>query len=148
MTIPEPRIAVLQDVDTKPGAGAFWDETHARIHLRLGCIGAVTNGAVRELPAIRATGFHLFAGSLSAAEGYAHIIDIGRPVEVANLVIHPGDLIHGDLHGVVHIPKEVGAQVPETAGRIIGIRRQVADLCSSSLEFSLERLMALLKDLE
>jgi regulator of RNase E activity RraA len=147
LTMPEPRIAVLQDVDSRPGAGAFWDEDHVRIHLRLGCIGAVTNGAVRDLPAIRSTGFYLFAGNLTVAHGYAHIIDMGHPVEVANMVIHPGDLIHGDVHGVVNIPTEIAERLPGTASQILEGRRQVAAFCSSQ-EFSLDRLMALLKDLE
>ena len=109
--------------------------------------GESPSSVSQELPAIRSTGFHLYARSLSAAEGYAHIIDMGHPVEIANMVIRPGDLIHGDIHGIVHIPTEIAAQLPETAGRILGIKREAAALCSSQ-EFSLERLMALLKDLE
>ena len=69
VTIPAPRVVVLQDVDHIPGTGAFWDEVHARIHLRLDCVGAVTNGAVRDLPKIKPTGFSLYAASVSAAQG-------------------------------------------------------------------------------
>jgi len=100
LSMPEPRIVVLQDVDGRPGTGALWDEVHARIHKRLGCIGAVTNGAVRDVPGIRATGLYLYAGRLSVSQGYAHIIDMGRPAEVGGLEINPGDLIHGDLQGM------------------------------------------------
>jgi len=144
--IPGPRIVVLQDIDPTPGRGAFWDEVHARIHLRLGCTGAITNGAVRDLPAIRKIGFCIYAAHVSAAQGYAHIIDMGVPVEVGGLVIHPGDLIHGDRHGFVLIPQEVVPELPSAATKVMKTRRQIAELCASP-EFSIDRLKELLKEL-
>jgi regulator of RNase E activity RraA len=146
LSMPEPRVVVLQDVDSRPGVGAFWDEIHARIHARLGCIGAVTNGAARDIPKIRATGFSLYAGSLSVAQGYAHIIDMGEPVEVGGLEISPGDLIHGDLHGIITVPKEIVAELPGLAGRISQLRQQITDLCAAP-ELSISNLMELLKEL-
>jgi regulator of RNase E activity RraA len=145
-TIPEPRIAVLQDMDSSPGKGAFWDEVHARIHLRLGCAGAITNGAVRDLPAIQQMGFCIYAGYVSTAQGYAHIIDMGGPVEVGGLVVHPGDLIHGDRHGFVLIPQEVVPELPSAATKVLKVRKRVADLCASP-EFSIDRVKELLKEL-
>ncbi len=146
-TLPEPRVVVLQDVDASPGSGAFWDEVHARIHMRLGCVGAITNGAVRDLPKIQSLGFCLYAGNVSVSQGYAHIIDMGGSVEVAGLTIHPGDLIHGDIHGFVLIPIEVLPELPAAAAQVLSAREQVADLCASS-EFSLARLKGLLTRFE
>ncbi|HYK89778.1 MAG TPA: RraA family protein [Acidobacteriota bacterium] len=145
--LPDPRVVVLQDVDHAPGSGAFWDEVRARIHQRLGCVGAVTNGAVRELAKVRGTGFYLFAGSVTSSGGYAHIIDVGHPVEVGGLVIHPGDLIHGDVHGIVTVPRESLAALPGTARKILEIREQVSGLCASA-DFTPEKLMTLLANLE
>ena len=62
-TIPAPRVMVVQDVDPRPGFGAFVGEMHAVIGLALDCIGYVTNGSVRDLPAAKALGFHLFSGT-------------------------------------------------------------------------------------
>jgi regulator of RNase E activity RraA len=146
LSMPEPRIAVLQDVDSRPGTGAFWDETHAHIHHRLGCAGAVTNGAVRDIHKIGSTGFHLYAGSLSVSQGYAHIIEVGQPVEVGGLEIHPGDLIHGDIHGIIKVPKEIAAELPVNAARISFLRKQIVELCAAP-EFSILTLMELLKEL-
>ena len=146
LSMPEPRIAVLQDVDSRPGTGAFWDEAHARIHHRLGCAGAATNGAVREIHKIGLIGFHLYAGSLSVSQGYAHIIEMGQPVEVGGLEIHPGDLIHGDIHGIIKVPKEIAAELPANAARISFLRKQIVELCAAP-EFSISTLMELLKEL-
>ena len=117
-SIPEPRVIVLQDVDHKPGVGAFVGEVHANIGLALNCVGCVTNGAVRDLPVVEALGFHLFAGSVSVSHSYAHITEFGEPVEIGGLKIRPGDLLHGDRHGVLTIPAEIGADIPAEVAKM------------------------------
>ena len=48
---PGPTISVIQDLDSHPGFGAFWGEVNTTVHKGLGCIGAVTNGSIRDLDA-------------------------------------------------------------------------------------------------
>ena len=108
---PKPRVIVLQDADHEPGLGAFVGEIHATIGLALNCVGCVTNGAVRDLPAVEATGFQLFARHVSVSHAYAHITEFGEPVEIDGLKISSGDLLFGDLHGVLSIPLSIAAQV-------------------------------------
>lgn len=138
-SLPEPRVLVLQDADPKPGLGAFVGEIHAVIATALKCIGCVTNGAVRDLPAVEATGFKLFAGSVSVSHSYAHIVEFGEPVEIGGLKIHSGDLIHGDRHGVLTIPHAVATEVPAEASKILLEERQLIQFCRSR-QFSLEKL--------
>ena len=138
-TIPEPRIIVLQDVDHMPGVGAFVGEIHATIALALKCIGYVTNGAVRDLPAVKALGFNLFSGSVSVSHAYAHLVEFGDPVEIGGLKIVPGDLLHGDRHGVQTIPAEVVSEIPQEAQRIMSSERELIEFCKSP-QFSLKGL--------
>src|SRR5258706_12612530 len=49
LEMPAPRVLVLQDMDEPPGVGAFIGEVMTTIHQRLGCVGAVTNGCMRDL---------------------------------------------------------------------------------------------------
>lgn len=144
LTIPEPRIMILQDVDHQPGIGAFVGEIHAQICLALRCVGCVTNGAVRDLPAIRKAGFHLFSGSLAVSHSYAHIVDFGEPVEIGGLKIEPGDLLHGDRHGVHTIPLEIAHEIPAMAARLGAEERTLIDFCRST-DFSLTGLGAILR---
>jgi len=139
LSLPPPRVVVIQDVDGHPGGGAFVGEVHCQILLALDCAGAVTNGAVRDLPAVEATGFHLFAGSVSVSHSYAHIVEIGVPVEVGRLKIQSGDLLHGDCHGVLSIPLAIAAELPAIAARIVEKERKLIALCRSG-DFSLEKL--------
>jgi 4-hydroxy-4-methyl-2-oxoglutarate aldolase len=138
-TIPEPRVIVLQDVDHRPGVGAFVGEIHATIALALKCIGYVTNGAVRDLPAVKALGFNLFSGSVSVSHAYAHLIEFGEPVEIGGLKIAPGNLLHGDRHGVQTIPPEVVSEIPQEAQRIMSSERELIEFCKSP-QFSLKGL--------
>jgi 4-hydroxy-4-methyl-2-oxoglutarate aldolase len=145
LTVPAPRVVVVQDVDKHPGSGAFIGEVHANILLALKCAGTVTNGAVRDLPAVASTGFHCFAGGVSVSHSYVHIVEFGSPVEVGGLKIHPGDLVHADCHGVQTIPLEIATKIPATAAKIIEHERRLIALCRSH-EFSVERLRSLIKE--
>lgn len=138
-TIPEPRVMVLQDADHRPGAGAFVGEIHATIGRALKCVGCVTNGAVRDLPAVERMGFQMFAGGVSVSHSYAHIIEFGEPVEIDGLKISPGDLLHGDRHGLLCIPLSIASKVPEMAAKIAEEERELIEFCHSP-EFSLEEL--------
>ena len=138
-SIPEPRVIVVEDMDDRPGAGALVGELHAVIGMALNCAGYVTNGSVRDLPAGEALGFHLFAAGAAVSHMFAHITEFGTPVELGGLRISPGDLIHGDCHGVQTIPFPVAGRVPEMVAQILREERQLKEFCRSP-EFSLENL--------
>jgi 4-hydroxy-4-methyl-2-oxoglutarate aldolase len=144
LEIPAPRILVLEDKDSHPGRGAFVGDMHAAILSALGCIGYVTNGAVRELPAVRAMGMHLFAGNVAVSHVYAHIFDVGASVTVGGMEVHPGDLLHGDRHGVLTIPTKIAGAIPAVATKMQGAERRVIDFCRSK-EFSVAKLGEMMK---
>lgn len=48
LKVPVPRVVVLEDIDKPPGVGAFLGDMHAAILRAPGCVGYVTDGAVRE----------------------------------------------------------------------------------------------------
>jgi 4-hydroxy-4-methyl-2-oxoglutarate aldolase len=144
--IAAPRVVVIQDIDEQPGTGAFLGKVHANILIALGCVGAVTNGAVRELPAIEATGFQVFAGRLAMSRAYVHIVEYGGPVEIGCLTIKPGDLIHGDRHGILTVPPGIVDQLPAVARQLIEKENHVIAL-SKKRGVSLDELGDALRDL-
>jgi regulator of RNase E activity RraA len=138
-SLSEPRVLVLQDVDHLPGVGAFVGEIHASIGRALHCAGCITNGAVRDLPAVEAMGFQMYARHASPSHAYAHIAEFGEPVEIDGLKISSGDLLHGDRHGVVTIPLPFVGEVAAEAAKIREEERELIQFCHSS-GFSLEEL--------
>jgi regulator of RNase E activity RraA len=143
-TIPAPRVVVVHDLDEPRGQGAQWGEVQANIHKALGCVGTVTDGSVRDLDEVRALGFQFVAAHVSVSHAYIHMVDFGLPVKVGGLWVKPGDLIHADQHGVVTIPAEVAARVPEAVQKVETDERKIIAVCQSP-DFSAEALKALYK---
>jgi regulator of RNase E activity RraA len=139
-------VVVMQDTDQEPGTGAFLGVVHVNILKALGCVGAITNGAARELPGIEASGFQVFAGRLAISRAYVHIVEFGGLVEVGGLKIRPGDLLHGDRHGIINVPQELATQIPAVAGRIMAKKQQVIEL-SKKHGATLEELGQALREL-
>ncbi len=138
-TIPAPRVIVLQDMDARPGFGALLGEIHVHIGRALECIGYVTNGAVRDLPGIERAGFHLYAAGVAVSHAYAHVVDYGGPVEVGGLTVNPGDLLHGDMHGVVSVPAAIAGEIPKVAAELLAQESELIQLCQPG-HFSLAKL--------
>ncbi len=145
LSIPAPRVVVLEDMDVPPGVGAFLGDMHASILMALGCVGFVTNGAVRELPRIQRLGLQLFAGNAAVSHAYAHIFELGRTVHVAGLEVSPGDLLHGDRHGLLTIPANIAGEIPAVAAKLRRAEDKVIRFCESK-EFSLDQLRRVMSE--
>lgn len=131
LSVPAPRVAVLEDVDRHPGCGSCAGEVHAHIFKALGCAGLVTNGAVRDLGTAEAIGFSFFAGSVALSHAYYHLVEFGLPVDVGSLKVHPGDLLHGDRHGVVNVPREIAREIPAAAQKFAALEGRVIEVADS-----------------
>lgn len=137
LTIPAPRIVVIEDLDRHPGRGSCAGEVHAHIYKALGCARLVTNGAVRDLEAAESIGFCFFARNVAVSRAYYHMLEFGAPVDAGSLKIRPGDLLHGDRHGVIRIPSSIARDIPTYAAKVAALERQIlkiADSPSPSLE--------------
>jgi 4-hydroxy-4-methyl-2-oxoglutarate aldolase len=146
LKIPPPRVVVVEDVEKRPGLGSFVGEVHANILGVLGCVAVVTNGAVRDLPQVRSTGFQFFAGNVAVSHAYAHIFQFGTPVEIGGLRIEPGDLLHGDQHGILKIPLAIAPSITARAREIQEKEQRVIAMCRSA-DFSLDKLRELFRGL-
>jgi regulator of RNase E activity RraA len=100
---PRPTITVIQDLDDPPGYGAFWGEVQSNVHKSLGCLGTITNGSVRDIPAVP-PGFQMLAGSIGPSHAYVHVVEFGGEVNVHGMAVKSGELIHADRHGAVVVP--------------------------------------------
>jgi 4-hydroxy-4-methyl-2-oxoglutarate aldolase len=138
--LPVPRIMVIQDLDAAAGGASIVGEVHAAILKAFHCEGVITNGAVRDIPAVSRMEFPMFAAAVSVSHAYMHIVDFGAPVEIFGLTVQAGDLLYADVHGVVSIPLDIAARIPEAASEIRAGEQEIIDLCQSP-GFSLEKLL-------
>ena len=67
------------------------------------------------------------------------LFDFGGPVQVGHMQVRPGDLLHGDRHGVQTVPIEIAQKIPAVAQRMNGEEREIIEFCQSG-GFTLEKL--------
>ena len=119
LSVPAPRIAVIQDIDQPCAIGSFWGEVNGNIH--------------------KALGFQFLASAAIVSHAYVHLVDFGTPVKVGGLLVNPGDLVHADKHGAIVVPHEIAREVPAAAAEVERGERRIIECCQSA-EFSVERL--------
>jgi regulator of RNase E activity RraA len=99
-----PKIVVVQDRDKPRVIGSFWGEVNSNVHRALGCVGTITDGAIRDLAEMTNAGFKAVARRLCVGHAHAWPVAWGGQVEVFGRQIQPGQLIHADQHGFLAIP--------------------------------------------
>jgi 4-hydroxy-4-methyl-2-oxoglutarate aldolase len=110
-----PKIVVVQDLDKPQVIGSFWGEVNSNVHRALGCVGTITDGAIRDVDEMTNAGFKAIARRLCV--GHAHVAPVrwDCEVEVFGRVVQPGQLIHADKHGFLAIPGEDESRLLEAA---------------------------------
>lgn len=129
--VPKPWLVVIENLDHPNPVGSFWGEVNASVYKALGAVGTITHGGVRDLPEVRATGFQFFSSSVLVSHAYVHIVEYGGPVIVGGLTVRPGDLLHGDEHGVTSIPLEIADNISQAAQVIEAAERRLIDYARS-----------------
>jgi len=101
-----PKIVVVQDLDKPRVVGSFWGEVNANVHRALGCVGTITDGAIRDVDEMTAAGFKAIARRLCVSHANVVPVRWGVPVTVFGREVRPGQLVHADKHGFLAIPPE------------------------------------------
>jgi 4-hydroxy-4-methyl-2-oxoglutarate aldolase len=87
---------------------ALWGELLSTASRNAGCVGAVVDGAVRDVARMRQMGFPAFARGTSTydSQNRQRVVDLDIPVEIEGVTFRPGDLVFADADGVVVVPQE------------------------------------------
>ena len=86
--LPGPAVVVFQDLDT-PCCAATFGEVMGTTYKAFGAVGLITSGAGRDLDQVEAIGFPCFTNGTMCSHGYCHIVQIGVPVHVGGIAVHP-----------------------------------------------------------
>lgn len=116
---PKPAIVVMQDVGKDRQHSCHAGEIMSTVMKRLGAVGILTDGGLRDANEVRNLGgFQYFCGGLVVSHGNPICVSVGEEVTISGMQVRTGDLLHGDLNGMVMIPEECAAEVAEAAYRI------------------------------
>ena len=95
----------------------LWGELLSTASTARGANGAIIDGYARDVKLIRAMGFPVFATGMHPVDsaGRSSVIDYDCPVNCGGVIVRPGDIIFGDLDGVIVIPQDAAREVIERA---------------------------------
>ena len=139
----KPAVVVLQEIGGYPDYAAHCGEVMTTFMMRLGAIGLVSDCAVRDIPEVRALGFHYFARGAVASHANFTIVRTGVPVQIHGMVVKPGDLLHGDVNGLLSVPAGADTELLNAVERVRSRERKLMDFARSD-HFSLDGI----RDLE
>jgi regulator of RNase E activity RraA len=125
-SLPGPAVVVFQDLDN-PVAAATFGEVMCTTYKTFGSVGLITSGAGRDLDQVEALNYPCFTDGTICAHGYCQIVQIGVPVHVGNVMVHAGDLLHGDRNGVTTIPLSVAHLVADACAEYMAAEAIVLD---------------------
>src|ERR1700730_8662549 len=113
---PKPAIVVMQDVGTDRLHSCHAGEIMSTTMKHLGAVAILTDGGLRDVKEVRALGgFQYFCAGLVVSHGNPLCVSVGDEVSISGMRVRYGDLLHGDINGVVHIPDECANHVAEAA---------------------------------
>lgn len=95
----------------------IWGELLTTAARNRGCVGAVVDGAIRDVAKIRPMNFPVYARSTCVYDSLnrQRVVDVDIPVEIDGVSFGPGCLVFADEDGVVVVPREVEAEAIQRA---------------------------------
>ncbi|MFM9066010.1 MAG: RraA family protein [Planctomycetota bacterium] len=108
---------------------ALWGELLSTASRNTGCVGAIVDGAARDIAKMKAMNFPVFARATSVYDSLhrQRVIDVDVPVEIAGVRFCPGDLVFADSDGIVVVPREVETEVLSRAWNKVHAENVVRD---------------------
>jgi hypothetical protein len=122
-----PTIAAIQDIDDRPGYGAFWGEVQSTVHLALGVKGCVTNGSFRDVDML-APGFQIIGGRIGPSHAHVHMVQMRCEVNLFGMLVKDDDVVHADYHGAVVIPADAVRKLPDAIDLISRREKVILDM--------------------
>jgi regulator of RNase E activity RraA len=115
---------------------ALWGELLSTASRNSGCIGAVVDGAVRDVSRIRQMNFPVFARGTSVydSQNRQRVIDLDVPVEIAGVPFKPGELVFADVDGVVVVPREIEGEAIQRAWDKVHAENRTRDAIRNGLK--------------
>jgi hypothetical protein len=122
-----PTIAAIQDIDDRPGYGAFWGEVQSTVHLALGVKGCVTNGSFRDVDML-APGFQIIGGRIGPSHAHVHMVQMRCEANLFGMLVKDDDVVHADYHGAVVIPADAVRKLPDAIDLISRREKVILDM--------------------
>ena len=107
----------------------IWGELLSTAARNRGCVGAIIDGAVRDVEKMQEMDFPVFARGTSPLDSLhrQRVTAVDVMVQIGSVAIHPGDLLLADLDGIVVVPRAAEAEALQKAWEKITAENRVRD---------------------
>src|SRR5918997_3887574 len=129
--MPAPSVLVVQDISGAPSRCALAGEVMTTMAMRVGAVGMVTDGGLRDVHEVRRLGFAYFARYVVVSHGNFGVVEIGELVMLDGQEVRMGDVLHGDANGIVIVPRDVLGSLPEAVEEVRTRERATMDFINS-----------------
>lgn len=125
---PKPAVLVIKDIGPEPFRSCHMGEVMATTAHVLGAVGCVTDGGLRDVLEVKAlAAFHYFCPGFVVSHGNPLIVDIGVEVNIFGMAVAPGDLLHGDINGLLTVPEIPIVDLLHQVQRVRDTERELID---------------------
>lgn len=122
---PNPVVIVIQEIGGFKEFAAHSGDVMTTLVQNFGAVGLVTDCNVRDFNEVKPLNFHTFAAGVSPSHAFCRIAHVNVSVQIHGMTVRPGDIVHGDINGVVQVPTERIEELPE---KIAQVRQSEQDL--------------------
>jgi regulator of RNase E activity RraA len=114
----------------------IWGELLSTAARNRGCVGAIVDGAVRDVRAMQRMAFPVYARGTCPRDSLnrQRVVDIDVPVDIGGVRFHPGDLVIADADGIAVVPREVEHEAIRRAWEKVHAENQVRDAIRAGMK--------------
>ncbi len=114
----------------------IWGELLTTAARNTGCVGAIIDGAIRDVTKIQAMDFPVFARDVCVYDSFnrQRVVDVDVTVELDGVRFAPGDLVFADEDGVVVVPQAVEAEAIRRAWVKVHAENEVRDAIKNGMK--------------
>ncbi len=113
-----------------------WGELLSTAAMNRGCVGAIVDGAVRDIARMINMRFPVFARGTCVYDSRdrQRVIDVDVPVEIRGVPFCPGNLVFADVDGVVVVPQDVESEAIRRAWEKVHAENEVRDAIRNGMK--------------
>jgi regulator of RNase E activity RraA len=100
----EPVVWVVKTTGSRPDHECVLDDGMGKDLSSVGCIGAVTDGGVRDIAGLMTIPFPVYSRGKTIHHCALRVRSIHQPIEIGGITVKPGDVIHAGAEGVIKVP--------------------------------------------
>lgn len=124
---PKPVVLVLQEIGGYREFASHSGDVMTTLVKNFGAVGLVTDCNVRDFNEVRALDFHTFAAGVSPSHVHCRIARVGVSVQIHGMTVRPGDIIHGDINGLVQVPFERIDDLPDKIAEVRNSEKELME---------------------